>query len=441
MQLIAAQTFNRQDRFSGGSGETGHARAGCLIVHQHCAGATSALTASELGSGQIQLVAQHRQQAILGLAFDLMRLPIDAERVDGHARSLPARHLELLCQCSTIGPPACGSVRGDMRAAGYAGANGRVSAAVRVDGELRSIPSEFPPRAIFPIYSIAKTLTAICVLRLVEDGLLRLADPARRWLPEVSFPTAITLTHLLRHTSGLRDYGPLPEYHEAVRARANQPWTRQQFLDSVLTPGMLFAPGESFSYSNVGYMLLIDTVERVTGRTFAEVIDEFVTKPLDLQNTFVLEEIDDLMQCVPGFGSEVTFDGQLVDVRGRYHPGWCAPRLIASTAEDVTCVFDTLIAGDLLEAETLAQMLTFSPLTDQPDEIHSGGMGVYSDLSSIRGRNYHHGGGGPGYNLCATVYPDTPLGRISIAVFVNSSCGPQANDCEATLLAQLLDEP
>ena len=326
-----------------------------------------------------------------------------------------------------------------MAATSDAVGNGRVSAAVRVNGEIRSIPTDFPPRAVFPIYSITKTLTAICVLRLVETGALRLVDAVRQWLPDVSIPTTITLTHLLRHTSGLRDYGPLPAYHDAVRAHPDRPWTRQQFLDAVLPAGMLFAPGEGFSYSNVGYMLLIDVMERVTGQTFAEVVSAFLTQPLAIQNTSVLEDLDDLMRCVPGFGSEVTSDGRLVDGRGRYHPGWCAPRLIASTAEDVTSVFDTLIAGDVLEPDTLAQMLTLSPLSDQPDENHRGGMGVYADLLSRRGRNYHHGGGGPGYNVCATVYPDTALGRVSIAVFVNSSCGRQATDCEAALLAQVLD--
>ena len=327
-----------------------------------------------------------------------------------------------------------------MTAASYSGGSGRVSAAVRVNSELRSIATDFPAPAVFPIYSIAKTLTAICVLRLVETGSLRLVDAARQWLPDVRIPTTITLTHLLRHTSGLRDYGPLPDYHEAVRAHPDRPWTRQQFLDAVLAEGMLFAPGERFSYSNVGYMLLIDIVERVTGQTFAEVVNDFVTKPLALQNTWVLEQADDMMRCVPGFGSEVTSDGQVVDVRGRYHPGWCAPRLIGSTVEDVTLVFDRLIAGDVLEPGTLTQMLTLAPLSDRPDEIHGGGMGVYTDRSSRRGQNYHHGGGGPGYDLGATVYADTPIGRVSIAVFVNSSCGQRADDCKATLLARLLDQ-
>jgi len=131
-----------------------------------------------------------------------------------------------------------------VKTATDSGGGGRVSAAVRVNGELRSVATEFPAHSVFPIYSITKTLTAICVLRLAETGSLRLADAARQWLPDVGIPTAITLTHLLRHTSGLRDYGPVPEYHDSVRAHPDRPWTRQQFLDAVLVKGMLFAPGE-----------------------------------------------------------------------------------------------------------------------------------------------------------------------------------------------------
>jgi D-alanyl-D-alanine carboxypeptidase len=135
----------------------------------------------------------------------------------------------------------------------------------------------------------------------------------------------------------------------------------------------------------------------------------------------------------------VTSDGHVVDVRGRYHPGWCAPRVVASTPDEITRVFDRLIAGELLEANTLTQMLELAPLSE-PYEMIGGGMGLYSDGESRRGRNYHHGGGGPGYDLRATVYPDTPLGRVSMAVFVNSSSGPRANASEATLLARLFDE-
>src|SRR5205809_5238999 len=77
---------------------------------------------------------------------------------------------------------------------------------------------------------------------------------------------------------------------------------------------------------------------------------------------------------------------------------WCAPRLVASTAEEITQVFDALIAGDVLRPDTLKQMLKLVPFPGRQDAqmvIH-GGMGVYSDRASRYGRNYHHRGGGPG---------------------------------------------
>jgi D-alanyl-D-alanine carboxypeptidase len=154
----------------------------------------------------------------------------------------------------------------------------------------------------------------------------------------------------------------------------------------------------------------------------------------------VLAEIDDLMRCVPGFGSEVTIDGRIVDVRGRYHPGWCAPRLVASTAEEITRLFDALMAGQLLSEKTLSQMLTLVPLpgSQEPPMVLGGGMGLYSNSASPYGRNYHHGGGGPGYDLSATIYPDTRIGRVAVAVFVNNSSGPRAVDVEERLLTEVL---
>jgi CubicO group peptidase (beta-lactamase class C family) len=121
-----------------------------------------------------------------------------------------------------------------------------VSVAVRINGELRDYPTALSPDSIFPIYSITKTLTAVCALRSAEAGALKLEAPVREWLPEVSLPATVTLAHLLRHTSGLRDYGPLPEYHNAVRRHPDRPWSREQFLDAVIPHGLLFAPGDGW---------------------------------------------------------------------------------------------------------------------------------------------------------------------------------------------------
>jgi len=312
--------------------------------------------------------------------------------------------------------------------------------AVRINGVLRDHQTDLSTDSVFPIYSITKTLTAICVLRLVEAGSLRLDVPIDHWLPEVELPATVTLTHLLRHTSGLGDYGALPEYHKAVRLRPDRPWSRSEFLSAVLPKGMLFAAGESWAYSNIGYMLVVDILERVTGRTFAQMLSQLLAEPLELQRTSVLETTEDLWACVSGFGSEVTEDGSVVDIRGRYHPGWCAPRLVSSTPAEITRTFDALISGRLLGPETLRRMLALVPLPGlrEPPMVIDGGMGLFSNAASPYGRNYGHGGGGPGYDLIADIYPDTSAGRIAIAVFIDTSGGPRAADVEKAVVEHVL---
>src|SRR5688572_11188009 len=142
--------------------------------------------------------------------------------------------------------------------------------AVRVNGvvvwhdvlESSRIPIERDrTRLQFPIYSITKTVTALCMLRLQMAGRLHVDDPVRHWLPDLRLPESIRLSHLLRHTSGLSDYGSLPEYHSAVRDSPASPWTALQFLDVALQRGLLFEPGMGWSYSNIGYMLLRQVLE------------------------------------------------------------------------------------------------------------------------------------------------------------------------------------
>jgi D-alanyl-D-alanine carboxypeptidase len=253
----------------------------------------------------------------------------------------------------------------------------------------------------------------------------------------------ISMAHVLLHNIGLADYGPISEYHEAVRSRPSQPWSRQQFLDAVLPKGTLFGPGDGWAYSNVGYMLLVQVLERISRQPFARIVQGLVIEPLALERTFVVERIEDWGRCVPGFGPEIDVEGRVVDVRHAYHPGWCAPGVVASTAEEITYVLDALLAGHLLQPDTLAEMLAMTVITDDPEETLSGGMGLFSDRASPHGRNYGHGGGGPGYELDVSAFPETRLGRVTVAVFANRSCGPRAPhraaQCGAALLSQVLD--
>jgi CubicO group peptidase (beta-lactamase class C family) len=123
-------------------------------------------------------------------------------------------------------------------------------------------------RTVFDVASIAKSFAAAAVLRLEADGRLRVEAPIGEYLPDVPpDKRAITLHHLLTHTSGLpRDVG-LP-------SRDLSPEERDHMVRAILALPLRSAPGRRHVYSNAGYTLLAAIVERVAGLAFTAVVLE-----------------------------------------------------------------------------------------------------------------------------------------------------------------------
>jgi D-alanyl-D-alanine carboxypeptidase len=133
------------------------------------------------------------------------------------------------------------------------------------------------PDQPFRIASVTKIYVAAAVLRLVEDGQLDLQDPmARRLGPETLSmlgvagydPAAITLSHLLSHTSGLLDHAQTATYGDDIAANPYRRWTRREQIAMALAAGAPLAPpGTVFRYSDTGYVIIGEILERVTGET------------------------------------------------------------------------------------------------------------------------------------------------------------------------------
>jgi D-alanyl-D-alanine carboxypeptidase len=212
-------------------------------------------------------------------------------------------------------------------------------------------------------------------------------------------------------------------YHRAVRDTPSSPWTTTQFLEVALQRGLLFEPGTGWSYSNIGYMLLRQVIESACAKTFRDALTDHVAAPARLEDTFIAEEIRDWSGCVPGYGCEVNVDGKPVDIRDRYHPGWCAPGVAVSTVEDTTRLFDAVFAGELLNEESLSSMLHLFrvPGNHPPAITPSYGMGIMADPDAPFGAWFGHGGGGPGYAVWCLMIPKSKLGRLAVAVFCNTS--------------------
>ncbi|GAB3256965.1 serine hydrolase domain-containing protein [Chitinimonas naiadis] len=140
------------------------------------------------------------------------------------------------------------------------------------------------PGTMFDIGSTSKQFAAAATLLLVLDGKLALGDDVRRYIPELpDYGHTITVDHLLRHTSGLRDYNELlytaGHYYEDVTSDADalQIISAQQ--------GLNFIPGSQWEYSNTGYFLLSLIVQRTSGLTLAEFSQARLFAPLGMTRT------------------------------------------------------------------------------------------------------------------------------------------------------------
>lgn len=149
---------------------------------------------------------------------------------------------------------------------------------------------------IFDIGSVSKQFTAACIAVLVEEGKISVNDDIRKYIPEMpKYEKPITISHLIHHTSGVRDYNALLSL-AGFSPDSDCP-TVEEALEIICKQKRLnFLPGEEFSYSNSGYFLLSCIVERVTGKSLNEFAQERIFRPLGMTSTIFQ---DDHTQIIP----------------------------------------------------------------------------------------------------------------------------------------------
>lgn len=275
--------------------------------------------------------------------------------------------------------------------------------------------------ARFYIYSITKTMVAVAVLQLVEREALALDDLIQEYLPHLPLATPITLQQLLNHTGGLPDYGGLDAYTGALRAHPRHPWTASEFMQNTWQRELLFPPGEGWHYSNLGYLLLVQLLEKQYRRSLSAVLANEIFLPLGLSDTTVASSLEGVAQLTPGWTSYWNDDGRLEDIRWRYHPGWVAHGLVVSTAGELAYFLQALFDGRLLSTSLLERMRephvvrVAHPLFRQP----AYGLGLMLDPASPHGVAAGHGGGGPGYSTAALHFSDVDGQQVVSVALAN----------------------
>lgn len=263
------------------------------------------------------------------------------------------------------------------------------------------------PRTVFHVASVSKQFTAFAIATLAAQGRLSLDDDVRKHLPEIpDFGQTITLRHLLNHTSGMRDQwslwllaGGLPD--DVIRQDdLLRLITRQRELN--------FAPGSEWAYSNTGFTLLAEVVERVTGEDFGRWMKANVFDPLGMGSTQVY---DDHERLVPGraYSYRAAGDGYEKAVLSYANAG--ATSLFTTTGDLARWLRN--LGSARVGGQDVARMMRTRAVLAGGDTTEYG-LGVF--VGRHRGLDViFHGGADAGFRSMVSYYPALDAGVVVLS--------------------------
>lgn len=266
------------------------------------------------------------------------------------------------------------------------------------------------PQTIFESGSVAKQFTAAAIVLLQQDGKLNIDDPVRKYVTELpDYGKPLTIRHILTHTAGLRDWGSVMQLTGA--GRGDRVVTQTIALDVIYRQKSLdFEPGAEYSYSNSGYQLAAELVERVSGQKFGEFVRDRIFKPLGMNNS---SWRDNYRRLVPG------------RAQGYSKPGPNEPWMLNMPIMNVvgnggmlTTVGDWLKWNAALDAKTLG--VPFVEALETQGVLNDGRKISYAlglDVDNYKGiKEIAHSGGTAGYQTYLARFPEK---KLSVAAMCN----------------------
>lgn len=270
------------------------------------------------------------------------------------------------------------------------------------------------PETIFQSGSTGKQFTATAVMMLMEEGKLSLDDKLTKYFPDAPDAwSAITIRHMLTHTSGMTDY---PQDFDLRRD-----YTEDDLFQRIKTIPLAFQPGEKWSYSNLAYVMLGILIHKISGKFYGDFLQERIFKPLEMTTARIISEADIVPNRAAGYRLA---NGQLKN------QSWVSPSLNTTadgalylTVYDMAKWDAALYTEKLLKRSSLEQMWTPVKLNDGKTFPYGFGW----SLGSVRGHHIiEHGGSWQGFKAQITRYVDD---KLTIILFANQA---RANQTKLT---------
>lgn len=261
----------------------------------------------------------------------------------------------------------------------------------------------------FDIGSMNKAFTKVIILQLLDEGQLSPDDKLGQFLDGFSAEAAneVTVAQLLAHRSGFGTYHT-PEYFELPLSEK----TLKKNVEFIRKEELAFKPGTGQQYSNSGYVLLGAIIEKVTGKSYPEVVEDRITKPLGMTQTYLRHKYSVPNRAI---GYYKTMKGELLDNEHFQEQPTPAGGFM-STVGDISTFYHAFHYSDKLLNEQARQL---DPLKE-----------IYKN-SRRNGAAIAHAGGFEGAN---TVDYEILRDSLSIIVFANMD-EPVAEELGAGILA------
>lgn len=291
-----------------------------------------------------------------------------------------------------------------------------------------NIPNE--PDTKFRLGSITKQFTAFLIVKLAEEGKLKLDVPVTTYLPD--YPkengSKITIHNLLTHTSGIPNYTNAPNF---LREKAKNPYAPADFVKTFSSLPLEFTPGEKFNYSNSGYFLLGYIIEKITGKTYEQYLQETIFTPLKMVNSGYDHSDVIIKKRAAGYeknGKQI-INAAYLDMSIPYAAG-----SLYSTVEDLYLWDQALYTNKLLSEKSMESL--FKPyIKAWGDESYGYGWSIEEINNGDKGKLkiIEHGGGINGFN---TIISRIPADK-NLVVLLNNTGGTVLGEMNEAIRAIL----
>jgi CubicO group peptidase (beta-lactamase class C family) len=318
-----------------------------------------------------------------------------------------AKVREIISDPKGLAAPGCaaGAFRGGKTLFVTAAGSGDIEKARPLDGD-----------TLFYAASVSKQFTALAAAKLIEQKKLSLDDDVRKYLPELpEYEVPVTVRMLMLHTAGIRDSLELIRLAGIDSAADTDKATALKLLFAQKSTN--FTPGTAYTYSNGGYLLLAEIVERVAGMPFADYAKKAILRPLGMKRSFFM---NDARPSGTNIAHGYVPVGEGFEIRDTY-PTFSGSGGLMVTINDLARFDRDIEVGHKVWTPAVSKIMT-TPGTftnGQPALEERTGL-VYGGGLMIGSRNgqyfVQHGGGAEAFK---NMYARLPERKLGVAVFCN----------------------